>query len=218
MLSQELKAFAAARNADAQVAQDAQRQLYAFQERSGDFVAAAARATALAAQLEAAPTAAVDAPAALLAELSALGGAASEGVAALESAVLFIVARTPTIKEEDNLGVAAQQLVLKALSESMALLEVPDDKRRFVSVGGKLSYLKARAELEKAARAPAKDDAPPPGPSAGLVLRQLDIDTALDVARSWRVLQRVAVQAALLMARNFSSLNQPRRDNATFLS
>lgn len=225
---------------DVEIAQDIQAKVISFQESATQFESNARRVGDLGAKLTAQsePTEG-GAPPQLIEEFDNLRGSVNGAINTIESILVFVEHRFPEIKIEDNVGVEICSIVAKKLAEIQTMLEGGDEKKRFASVNAKAKYLKARCDLEKtlqggtpaegaAAEGKTKEDADgsekkkesptPPPPSTKPLLRQLDLDAASEIVRSWRVLDRVALQVALLVARNFTVLNQPRKASGGFVS
>ena len=59
--------------------------------------------------------------------------------------------------------------------------------------------------------------APAAGPSNKYLLKQLDVDAARDIARTWSLLKKMGVQTTLMISRNFANLNQPRKESSGFI-
>lgn len=170
-------------------------------------------------------------PAAVLAAIEAVRMETEFVIKAMNAVSLYIFTKMPEIKEEDNAGVAVQMHVMETIGQVKAICETGSGggksaDPRFCALGFKLSYLKARGEMEeklnpkkeKEEKKDDKDAAPASpvapafkSPSARMAIEEFDRNAMADVAATYMQLRRMGTMAARTFTINIEKVACPRR-------
>ena len=129
-----------------------------------------------------------------------------------------ILIRIPEIKEEDNLGVNVQILVIKQLEKAEKMMLSgggggDDAATPFPALSFKKDYFAARAAIEEKVLGSGKDGEPSKSPSVKLQLQQLDADTAARVGIAYNTLLTTIMTLIAAYAHNNKKLIAPRVDS-----
>jgi hypothetical protein len=126
----------------------------------------------------------------------------------------YVVTLVPTIKEEDNSGVAIQQAFLELIKDTVAGLNGAgkDANPRFVHLGAKVEYLSKRSELEMKLAPTGKEAEPPVSESLRAAIHELDTMTVANVAATFAELRRVCLTVSSAFIHNQAKIEKPRRE------
>ena len=128
----------------------------------------------------------------------------------------YVVTLVPTIKEEDNSGVAVQQAFLDLVKDTVAMLNGAgkDANPRLVHLGAKAEYLAKRAELEMKLAPTGKEAEPPASESLRRAIHEVDNATIANIAATFAELRRACLTVSSAFIHNQSKIEKPRRDGS----
>jgi hypothetical protein len=152
--------------------------------------------------------------------LSTLHSTYSNLYAELQTVQSAIVVRVPEIKEEDNLGVNVQLLVLKELGDlEKRILGGGADSSSAPTINFPREYYAARAAIEEKLLGSGKpDEKPSASPSLRRQLLQLDYDTLVKAALAFAGLASRLRSVVAAFTLNSKKLMNPRSSNDRMIS
>ncbi len=134
-----------------------------------------------------------------------------------------VAVRIPEIKEEDNLGVNVQLLVVKEIEDLEQRLAGGKEPTGLPTVNFTREYFAARAAIEEKILAPSKDaegkdQGPSKSPSLRRQLQQLDYDAAIKSALAFAALASRLRSLVTAFTLNAKKLMNPRSSNDRMIS